>query len=101
MAIAARIPMITTTMSNSISVKPRRDVTCLPSGRQRAPTLRHCHRVGALWRPRSEEHTSELQSLAYLVCRLLLEKKNKETPCEYHTAEPSIQSRHSTRRDAM
>src|SRR5687767_15244823 len=28
---------------------------------------------------RSEEHTSELQSLAYLVCRLLLEKKNKIT----------------------
>src|SRR2546423_10042774 len=27
-------------------------------------------------RRRSEEHTSELQSLAYLVCRLLLEKKN-------------------------
>src|SRR2546425_9638986 len=33
-----------------------------------------------LYRPdgkRSEEHTSELQSLAYLVCRLLLEKKKK------------------------
>src|SRR5205823_15115391 len=30
-------------------------------------------------RPRSEEHTSELQSLAYLVCRLLLEKKNTNT----------------------
>src|SRR2546425_5465609 len=30
-------------------------------------------------RPRSEEHTSELQSLAYLVCRLLLEKKKKKT----------------------
>src|SRR5205823_14342880 len=28
---------------------------------------------------RSEEHTSELQSLAYLVCRLLLEKKKKVT----------------------
>src|SRR2546423_8813800 len=27
---------------------------------------------------RSEEHTSELQSLAYLVCRLLLEKKYKK-----------------------
>src|SRR5205823_8656791 len=27
---------------------------------------------------RSEEHTSELQSLAYLVCRLLLEKKNNK-----------------------
>src|SRR5438477_7220333 len=28
------------------------------------------------WRPRSEEHTSELQSHVNLVCRLLLEKKN-------------------------
>src|SRR5687767_15553138 len=30
-----------------------------------------------VYRTRSEEHTSELQSLAYLVCRLLLEKKKK------------------------
>src|SRR5687767_15990158 len=30
-------------------------------------------------RQRSEEHTSELQSLAYLVCRLLLEKKKKKS----------------------
>src|SRR5437762_5490981 len=29
--------------------------------------------------PRSEEHTSELQSPMYLVCRLLLEKKKKQT----------------------
>src|SRR5205814_8568214 len=29
---------------------------------------------------RSEEHTSELQSLRHLVCRLLLEKKKKKTP---------------------
>src|SRR3989441_4597648 len=29
---------------------------------------------------RSEEHTSELQSLAYLVCRLLLEKKKTHAP---------------------
>src|SRR2546425_5530711 len=36
-------------------------------------------------RPRSEEHTSELQSLAYLVCRLLLEKK--KTKAEHPTAE--------------
>src|SRR2546423_9253472 len=39
---------------------------------------------------RSEEHTSELQSLAYLVCRLLLEKKKKRTQSRltsstYHT----------------
>src|SRR2546425_4106536 len=31
-----------------------------------------------LKKERSEEHTSELQSLAYLVCRLLLEKKKKK-----------------------
>src|SRR5258707_3482881 len=30
---------------------------------------------------RSEEHTSELQSRQYLVCRLLLEKKNKQSSC--------------------
>src|SRR3712207_7005354 len=32
-------------------------------------------RIGRRWRRRSEEHTSELQSRQYLVCRLLLEKK--------------------------
>src|SRR2546425_4374112 len=36
---------------------------------------------------RSEEHTSELQSLAYLVCRLLLEKKKKLIrQCVYYCA---------------
>src|SRR5258705_7134398 len=30
------------------------------------------------WQERSEEHTSELQSLRHLVCRLLLEKKKKK-----------------------
>src|SRR3712207_6986978 len=32
----------------------------------------------ASWTGRSEEHTSELQSRQYLVCRLLLEKKKKQ-----------------------
>src|SRR5205823_13071399 len=36
------------------------------------------HRAGGDRLYRSEEHTSELQSLAYLVCRLLLEKKKKK-----------------------
>src|SRR2546423_5957929 len=49
-----------------------------PRGRQRhrawSPERRR-NRIGP--RIRSEEHTSELQSLAYLVCRLLLEKKKK------------------------
>src|SRR2546425_3506367 len=38
-----------------------------------------CASVLAQGDTRSEEHTSELQSLAYLVCRLLLEKKKKHT----------------------
>src|SRR4029079_19834409 len=37
---------------------------------------------------RSEEHTSELQSLAYLVCRLLLEKKKKTY--RLHTYSPYV-----------
>src|SRR3989441_5666165 len=36
------------------------------------------YRMPAVDLSRSEEHTSELQSLAYLVCRLLLEKKKKK-----------------------
>src|SRR2546423_7210074 len=37
---------------------------------------------------RSEEHTSELQSLAYLVCRLLLEKKKKKILILIHIIKP-------------
>src|SRR3712207_8408465 len=38
---------------------------------------------------RSEEHTSELQSRQYLVCRLLLEKKNSfQTPNDHHRDSP-------------
>src|SRR6478609_11429368 len=50
-------------------------------------------RDGILDRCRSEEHTSELQSLAYLVCRLLLEKKKKNTrrPRPSHTNKTTIQ----------
>src|SRR5687767_15637424 len=50
-----------------------------PSGRK--PKARSCNRPRSprcrrgREATRSEEHTSELQSLAYLVCRLLLEKK--------------------------
>src|SRR3712207_8184294 len=41
-----------------------------------APRLSRSERCCSLT-PRSEEHTSELQSRQYLVCRLLLEKKTK------------------------
>src|SRR3712207_7702248 len=43
----------------------------IPSGDRQAPQ----DDAGLALRPRSEEHTSELQSRQYLVCRLLLEKK--------------------------
>src|SRR3712207_7938614 len=46
-------------------------------GRDRALCRLHAAGGGA----RSEEHTSELQSRQYLVCRLLLEKKKKQ---QYH-----------------
>src|SRR2546425_1916955 len=49
------------------------------AGKSIRRTGRHRKRSGrcarSRWDDRSEEHTSELQSLAYLVCRLLLEKK--------------------------
>src|SRR2546423_3300053 len=43
--------------------------------RTAGPVITWIGRIGGVDGPRSEEHTSELQSLAYLVCRLLLEKK--------------------------
>src|SRR2546423_10983474 len=47
-------------------------------------SARQVHRAARKERAvRSEEHTSELQSLAYLVCRLLLEKK-KHSFCMGH-----------------
>src|SRR5438093_10363659 len=51
-----------------------------PRGRCRPalPRRRRSGRWGRARRPRSEEHTSELQSLTNLVCRLLLEKKKKK-----------------------
>src|SRR3712207_6997999 len=39
--------------------------------------IEHRLTLEAIEEPRSEEHTSELQSRQYLVCRLLLEKKNR------------------------
>src|SRR3712207_8010496 len=47
--------------------------------RERRPQrAQHADQREAHHRARSEEHTSELQSRQYLVCRLLLEKKKKE-----------------------
>src|SRR2546425_4025311 len=66
----------------------------IPSSPERCPSCASQLEMSRL--SRSEEHTSELQSLAYLVCRLLLEKKKKNThtmtseqntlQCTRHTA---------------
>src|SRR2546423_11430192 len=52
-----------------------------PPGQRIAVCGGYPHSVGS---GRSEEHTSELQSLAYLVCRLLLEKKKHTTTHAQH-----------------
>src|SRR5258706_8596556 len=68
----------TTLFRSSPSQRPRRR-TLMSS---RSPAT--CN--SASRRRRSEEHTSELQSLTNLVCRLLLEKKNKKnTPSLDHS----------------
>src|SRR3712207_8926113 len=54
------------------AVERRSDPGALP---RRSGGDRCRHRAGRQDRRRSEEHTSELQSRQYLVCRLLLEKK--------------------------
>src|SRR5258706_5898425 len=55
---------------------------------RRARSARRCSQT---WRSaRSEEHTSELQSLTNLVCRLLLEKKNvNKNHLKYATVAPA------------
>src|SRR5437763_6115423 len=72
-----------------------RDGSARASSRQ--PRGRNC---GAM--SRSEEHTSELQSPMYLVCRLLLENKDKlekqdvhDTPRASHAPAPRYQANHA------
>src|SRR3712207_6930897 len=55
------------------------EVAVLGPRRLFAIACRRSRRFGPAGAFRSEEHTSELQSRQYLVCRLLLEKKNKYT----------------------
>src|SRR5207248_3923815 len=55
---------------------------CRLSGRVAAPDDDNCFVTTNLTFERSEEHTSELQSPYDLVCRLLLEKKNKTPPSD-------------------
>src|SRR3712207_7699358 len=60
------------------SGRPRRRLTRRVPAGQGGRALRARRGDGAQTPVRSEEHTSELQSRQYLVCRLLLEKKKKK-----------------------
>src|SRR6476620_12688843 len=76
----ATTEIYTLSLHDALPISPRS-----PGNPPQAP--RGCRRRGPA-RPvaRSEEHTSELQSRQYLVCRLLLEKKKKTelpTPLQY------------------
>src|SRR5687767_15340373 len=67
-----RPPLYDTSGHPSMSAVARKNIE-LASMNPTSPSDRSACTVTC----RSEEHTSELQSLAYLVCRLLLEKKKK------------------------
>src|SRR2546422_6173346 len=67
----------TTLFRSHVAVVEHQDVALGHRLHAEALDLGDAHRVGA--EHRSEEHTSELQSRLHLVCRLLLEKKNKRT----------------------
>src|SRR5205823_12410841 len=73
-------PYTTLFRSRSSPPGPRAQASASPSrsATSRKPAAAWTSPVGSVTAPRSEEHTSELQSLAYLVCRLLLEKKKKK-----------------------
>src|SRR3712207_7733896 len=62
-----------TRLARPISIAPVMQYASL--ARQQAVLLRGLVNVASAFPVRSEEHTSELQSRQYLVCRLLLEKK--------------------------
>src|SRR5438093_7044200 len=66
-----------TTLFRSIVMRLRGDETVRRS--------QHPRRTPAPRPPRSEEHTSELQSLTNLVCRLLLEKKKTKYKDDHRT----------------
>src|SRR3712207_8696792 len=86
------LPICTITRTISVSAAPQARPCAASNG---------CWALPKIWmeravfvrsnRLRSEEHTSELQSRQYLVCRLLLEKKKqspifvKENTCKYYS----------------
>src|SRR5688572_32259721 len=80
-----------TTLFRSESCEPgrvRKSACCGVRGECCLPGVAHPHLTPD---PRSEEHTSELQSQSNLVCRLLLEKKKKKkkNSTDYYSTTPN------------
>src|SRR5947209_12552154 len=69
----------------AVSKSARRGAQLSAGSRHRLPAGGGAILRSTAHRVRSEEHTSELQSRQYLVCRLLLEKKKKKTHVSVHT----------------
>src|SRR3712207_8684190 len=72
-------------IGNRTDGSPDRTSPCRHRTDREVPSHRHvCKPIAPTRVPRSEEHTSELQSRQYLVCRLLLEKKKKQNYIQTH-----------------
>ena len=76
-------PYTTLFRSHALGVPAQRDGACLAVAVLGDDELGLVHLNGET---RSEEHTSELQSPMYLVCRLLLEKKKTKFNCTFDTS---------------
>src|SRR3712207_6849252 len=72
---------------STAGIPPGLTRSCSQARQSSAPYFSSAFWDGFSGTPRSEEHTSELQSRQYLVCRLLLEKKNRDT----QTLKPNTQ----------
>src|SRR5258707_5311210 len=100
----ATTEIYTLSLHDALPISCRSRARCCCSPRPRSSSRRSGR---SRWRPprrsasprpssRSEEHTSELQSRQYLVCRLLLEKKKNQQAASAHTRRSThslIQSR--------
>src|SRR5438046_3718143 len=90
-------PYTTLFRSHGAGEHPGVDESNASTNRRPVPHLHHVVRPGTADHRRSEEHTSELQSLTNLVCRLLLEKKkNKERPQNTRRETQTVTSDHSS-----
>src|SRR5437762_7146027 len=84
-----------TTEIYTLSLHDALPISTLRSG-GRCPWLGRFLDRASVRRPRSEEHTSELQSPMYLVCRLLLEKKKVGSPARSAALKNSPNAPHSS-----